>query len=89
MTNNLLKLQWIEKTKVTKFAPGVDPKDPASVPYEVIESSRELSEEEVAKVVQMIEGTKIGEIGQLDGTIARKKEILTKLGEQEKKHGNH
>lgn len=79
MTATTLKLNWIEKTKITKFAEGVDPHDPNSVPYEVIESSRELSGAETEKVVKLVESMKVGGISELDATIARKREQIKKL----------
>lgn len=79
MTKNLMKLQWIEKTKITKYAPGVDPNDPKAQPYEVLESSRELSPDETAKAVAMVESMKLGQIASLDEQIDRKRKNLKKL----------
>lgn len=83
MTGEGMKLQWIEKSKISKYAEGVDPHDPTSVPYEVIETSRELSDEETKNVVKMIEGMKLGEIAGLDEKISKKRADLKKLNEVE------
>lgn len=72
-------IQWIEKSKLLKYAPGVDPKDPKSVPYEVVESVRELTQEETANVVKIIEGMKLGEIEALNTKINQKRADLKKL----------
>lgn len=78
---NLMKLQWIEKTKISKYRDGVDPHDPRSTPYEVVESSRELSPEETARVVAMVESMKVGEIASLDEQIDQKIKNLKTLNE--------
>ncbi len=89
MTKNLMKLQWIEKTKITKYAPGVDPNDPKAQPYEVLESSRELSPDETAKAVAMVESMKLGQIEQLDEQIVQKRKNLKNLNRGEMKHADH
>jgi hypothetical protein len=86
---NPMKIQWIEKTKISKYEPGVDPNDPAAVPYEIVETTRELSEEEVAKAVAMIERMKLGQIEQLDEQIVQKRKNLKNLNRGEMKHADH
>lgn len=44
-----------ETTTITKFAPGVDPRDPTSVPEEVIVQERYLTESELKQLFEAME----------------------------------
>lgn len=52
---NSIPLRMKETTTITKFAPGVDPRDPNSVPIEVIQRERYLTEEELKKLFSQME----------------------------------
>jgi hypothetical protein len=52
---NTLPIRLKETTTITKFAPGVNPHDPASVPEEVIVKERYLSDDEIARLFGAME----------------------------------
>lgn len=51
MTDSIT-LRMKETTTITKFAPGVDPRDPTSVPEEVIVQERYLTEAELKRLFE-------------------------------------
>lgn len=51
MTDSI-SLRMKETTTIKKFAPGVDPHDPASVPEEVIVQERYLTEAELKRLFE-------------------------------------
>lgn len=51
MTDSIT-LRMKETVTLTKFAPGVDPRDPASVPEEVIVQERYLTEAELKRLFE-------------------------------------
>lgn len=53
MTDSI-PLRMKETTTIKKYAPGVDPRDPDSVPEEVIVRERYLTEEELKKLFSQI-----------------------------------
>jgi len=79
MSDEKVALRLIERTKITKYAPGVDPKDPKSVPYEVVEESRELSPEETQKALTYLRGMYRIEFDQSQANIDRLKAEVTAL----------
>lgn len=54
MTDSI-PLRMKETTTITKFAPGVDPRDPTSVPEEVIVQERYLTEAELKRLFEATE----------------------------------
>lgn len=54
MTDSIT-LRMKETTTITKFAPGVDPRDPTSVPEEVIVQERYLTESELKQLFEAME----------------------------------
>jgi hypothetical protein len=54
MTDSI-PLRMKETTTITKFAPGVDPRDPTSVPEEVIVQERYLTESELKQLFEAME----------------------------------
>ncbi|GEM_PF-3235318 len=56
-----MKLRMKETSTITKYAPGVDPNDPASIPEEVIVEERYLTDEELIKLFGTTDAEKIVE----------------------------
>lgn len=54
MTDSI-PLRMKETVTLTKFAPGVDPRDPTSVPEEVIVQERYLTESELKQLFEAME----------------------------------
>ena len=77
-----ISLKFVDKTTLTKYAPGVDPKDPTSIPDEVVKTERYLSSEETAMVIGMIANLQLDEIQKLEGRVTDLKTEVTELDRQ-------
>lgn len=74
-----MKINFIERTTLKKYPSGVDPKDPGSIPEEVLENCRVLTPGESVIAIQVFLQLQATEYRMIENRLAELKEELATL----------